>query len=151
MFEFTKLCNSFENLNVVERGAILAEKSVKVLGKLKLMAVPGIDPVETLSGFITGSVVADGRLNEQEYLLIYPALLKAFGDDFDFASVKSAFAKDRDGRKAVRVYTESLLSLLADIDEDFREDIVTLCLCVVTVDGKISFREKNYIRRLCKA
>lgn len=151
MFEFTKLCNSFENLNVVERGAILAEKSVKVLGKLKLMAVPGIDPVETLSGFIIGSVVADGRLNEQEYLLIYPALLKAFGDDFDFASVKSAFAKDRDGRKAVRVYTESLLSLLADIDEDFREDIVTLCLCVVTVDGKISFREKNYIRRLCKA
>ena len=128
MFEFTKLCNSFENLNVVERGAILAEKSVKVLGKLKLMAVPGIDPVETLSGFIIGSVVADGRLNEQEYLLIYPALLKAFGDDFDFASVKSAFAKDRDGRKAVRVYTESLLSLLADIDEDFREDIVTLCL-----------------------
>ncbi len=151
MFEFTKLCNSFENLNVVERGAILAEKSVKVLGKLKLMAMPGIDPVETLSGFIIGSVVADGRLNEQEYLLIYPALLKAFGDDFDFASVKSAFAKDRDGRKAVRVYTESLLSLLADIDEDFREDIVTLCLCVVTVDGKISFREKNYIRRLCKA
>ncbi len=151
MFEFTKLCNSFENLNVVERGAILAEKSVKVLGKLKLMAVQGIDPVETLSGFIIGSVVADGRLNEQEYLLIYPALLKAFGDDFDFASVKSAFAKDRDGRKAVRVYTESLLSLLADIDEDFREDIVTLCLCVVTVDGKISFREKNYIRRLCKA
>lgn len=151
MFEFTKLCNSFENLNVVERGAILAEKSVKVLGKLKLMAVPGIDPVETLSGFIIGSVVADGRLNEQEYLLIYPALLKAFGDDFDFASVKSAFAKNRDGRKAVRVYTESLLSLLADIDEDFREDIVTLCLCVVTVDGKISFREKNYIRRLCKA
>lgn len=151
MFEFTKLCNSFENLNVVERGAILAEKSAKVLGKLKLMAVPGIDPVETLSGFIIGSVVADGRLNEQEYLLIYPALLKAFGDDFDFASVKSAFAKDRDGRKAVRVYTESLLSLLADIDEDFREDIVTLCLCVVTVDGKISFREKNYIRRLCKA
>ena len=151
MFEFTKLCNSFENLNVVERGAILAEKSVKVLGKLKLMAVPGIDPVETLSGFIIGSVVADGRLNEQEYLLIYPALLKAFGDDFDFASVKSAFAKDRDGRKAVRVYTESLLSLLADIDEDFREDIVTLCLCVVTVDGKISFREKNELRRLCKA
>lgn len=36
-------------------------------------------------------------------------------------------------------------------DETLREDVIALCLCVVTVDGKISLRERNYIRKLCKA
>lgn len=151
MSEFAKMCKEYEKLSAVQRGAILARSSVTVLAKLKLLDLPGVDPVHTLAGFILGSVVADGRVNEQEYLLIYPALLHVFGDDFDFESVKASFRKDREGRNTVRLYTEEMLSLLALADESLRDDIVELCLCVVTVDGKISLREKNYIRRLCAA
>lgn len=151
MFEFKKLCDAYEELTPVEKGLMLAEKSVVVLAKLHCLAPEEIDPVSALAGFIIGSVVADGKVNEQEYLLIYPALVKAFGDDFDFASVKESFRRDRDGRKMIAEYTEEMLHIFDYLDEDLKNDVVTLCLCVAAIDGKVSLREKAYIKRLCKA
>ena len=151
MFEFLKLCNEYEKMTTLERGAVLAAKSAKVLAKLHLLDIPGIDPVETLVSFIIGSVVADGKVNEQEYILMYPALVKAFGDDFDFTSVKESFKKDAEGKRMIRDYTKDLMTVLGYVDDEIREDIIVLCLCVVTIDGKISLRERKYIRRLCRA
>lgn len=151
MFEFSKLCKEFESLTVLERGVIMTGKSAEIFAKLRKLNMPGVDPVQTLAGFILGSVVADGRVNEQEYLLIYPALLHTFGDDFDFESIKQSFKDDRDGRNAVKEYTQEMLSLISFADESLIEDVVMLCLCVVSVDGKISPREQRYIRKLCKA
>lgn len=150
MFELSKVCKEFESLSTLERSALLSEKSVKILAKLRLLDLPGVDPIETLAGFILGSVVADGRVNEQEYLLIYPALLYVFGDDFDFERIKKSFEKDHDGRNAIKQYTEEMLAILAKEDESMVEDVVLLCLCVVSVDNKISLRERRYIRRLCE-
>ena len=110
-----------------------------------------MDMAPARAGFILGSVAADGRINEQEYLLICPALIHVFGEDFDFESVKRSFREDKEGRAAVKRYTEEMTALLSFADESLREDIVGLCLCVTTVDGKISLRERNYIRRLCRA
>lgn len=151
MFEFSKLCKEFESLTVLERGVIMTGKSAEIFAKLRKLNMPGVDPVQTLAGFILGSVVADGHVNEQEYLLIYPALLHTFGDDFDFESIKKSFKDDRDGRNAVKEYTQEMLSLISLADESLIEDVVLLCLCVVSVDGKISPREQRYIRKLCKA
>ena len=151
MFEFSILCKEFEALTVLERGVIMTGKSAEIFAKLRKLNMPGVDPVQTLAGFILGSVVADGRVNEQEYLLIYPALLHTFGDDFDFESIKQSFKDDRDGRNAVKEYTQEMLSLISLADESLIEDVVMLCLCVVSVDGKISPREQRYIRKLCKA
>lgn len=151
MFEFSKLCKEFESLTVLERGVIMTGKSAEIFAKLRKLNMPGVDPVQTLAGFILGSVVADGRVNEQEYLLIYPALLHTFGDDFDFESIKKSFKDDRDGRNAVKEYTQEMLSLISLADESLIEDVVMLCLCVVSVDGRISPREQRYIRKLCKA
>ncbi len=33
-------------------------------------------------------------------------------------------------------------------DEEMRLDVFTLCLCVVAIDGKISLKERRYLRRL---
>ena len=151
MFEFSKLCKEFESLTVLERGVIMTGKSAEIFAKLRKLNMPGVDPVQTLAGFILGSVVADGHVNEQEYLLIYPALLHTFGDDFDFESIKQSFKDDRDGRNAVKEYTQEMLSLISLADESLIEDVVMLCLCVVSVDGRISPREQRYIRKLCKA
>ena len=101
--------------------------------------------------FILGSIVSDGKINEQEYILIYPALVKVFGSDFDFASVKAAVSKNYAFKKAVKDYSKELASTLAEADESFVNDVIGLCLCVVSIDGKISFREKNYIKKLYKA
>lgn len=151
MFEFKRLCDSYEALTGVERGILLEEKTVTVMAKLHSLAIPGIDPVSVLAGFIIGSVAADGRINEKEYVMIYPALVRAFGGDFDFASVKESFRRDKDGRRMIAKYTEQMIAILDLLDEDIKNDIITLCLCIVAIDGKISFKEKNYIKRLCRA
>ena len=56
-----------------------------------------------------------------------------------------------EARKTIKNYSRELLKVLAEIDESFIEDIITLCLCVVTIDGKISLKERNYIKKLIKA
>lgn len=148
MFEFNKVMKDYESLNAIERGLMLTEKSVSILAKLSALDIDGIDPVETLASFIIGSVVADGKLHEKEYLLIYPALVKVFGSDFDYESIKKEFEADKDGRKDIARHTTDLLRVLGTVDETLYEDVIILCLCVVTIDGKVSLREKNYVKRL---
>lgn len=151
MFEFKKLCDAYESLSTVEKGLIVTEKSVKILAKLKLLDLPGIDPVSTLAGFMIGSAAADGKINEREYLLMYPALINVFGYNFDFHSIKQSFSGRLGAKKLMNEYLERMLKIFAEIDESLKEDIVMLCLCVVAIDGKISLRERRYIRCLCKS
>ena len=150
MFEFKKLCNELEKLGPAERGVLLVEKSVAVVKGLNALELP-FDPVKMLVTFIIGSVVSDGSISEKDYLYIYPSLVKAFGHDFDFMSAKQALQIAKDIKKAIEEHTKDLLSVIANCDENLAADIVSLCLLVTSVDGKISLKEKRYIRRLCKA
>lgn len=150
MFEFKKLCDACEEMTALERGVLLTEKSLKLITRLRRLSIPGIEPISALAGFMIGSVTADGRLNEREYLLIYPSLVRIFGDDFDFNSVKEAFRRDNEGRKQVAKYTEEMLRIIEQLDEELRSDVITICLCTAAIDGRISLREKLYIRRLCR-
>ncbi len=150
MFGFKKLCNELEALNPVERGVILAEKSVSVIKGLSGLNIP-LDPVKTLVTFIIGSVVSDNSINEKDYLYIYPSLVKAFGNDFDFISAKQAIGLAKDIKKEITKYTKEMISIISVCDEALAADIISLCLLITSVDGKISLKEKRYIRQLCKA
>lgn len=150
MFEFKKLCNEFERLSAVERGLILTEKSVKILAKLRLSGESGEDSAQILACFLIASIVSDGKVNEQEYILIYPALCKVFGTEFDFNLVKEMVENNVKNTKAVVDYSKQMLELLASSDESFREDLILLCLCIVSIDGKVSFKERRYIKKLIK-
>ena len=148
MFDFIKLCKRFEKTSALERGALLAEKSVKVLAGLRNLDVTGLDAVNVLASFLIGWVVCDGSVNEMEYLLIYPSLVRIFGDDFDYASIKAAFGKGAQGKQAVKTCTEQMEQIFAALDDDLRRDVFALCMCAVSVDGKISLKERMYLRRL---
>ena len=150
MFEFKKLCNTLEELNPIERGVILAEKSVSVIKGLSGLNIP-LDPVKTLVTFIIGSVVSDNSINEKDYLYIYPSLVKAFGNDFDFISAKQAIGLAKDIKKEITKYTKEMISIISVCDEELATDIISLCLLITSVDGKISLKEKRYIRQLCEA
>lgn len=150
MFEFKKLCNTLEELNPIERGVILAEKSVSVIKGLSGLNIP-LDPVKTLVTFIIGSVVSDNSINEKDYLYIYPSLVKAFGNDFNFISAKQAIGLAKDIKKEITKYTKEMISIINVCDEELATDIISLCLLITSVDGKISLKEKRYIRQLCKA
>ncbi len=147
MFDFLKLCNYFEKLPPLKRAALLAEKSVKVIAGLKDMNVDGIDAVDVLASFLIGSIVCDGNVNEVEYLLIYPSLVRIFGDDFDYNTIKAAF-KGPQGKKAVKECVSHMEKIFAALDEEMRRDVFALSLCAVAVDGKISLKERMYLRKL---
>ena len=110
-----------------------------------------LDPVKTLVTFIIGSVVSDNSINEKDYLYIYPSLVKAFGNDFDFISAKQAIGLAKDIKKEITKYTKEMISIISVCDEALAADIISLCLLITSVDGKISLKEKRYIRQLCKA
>lgn len=150
MFDFKKLCNEYENLSTVERGVLLAEKSAVVLAKLHALDIEDIDPVETYVAFILGAIVSDGTIDEKEYLLMYPALVKTFGNDFDFKTIKESFKKDKEGRTMIKKYNQAMMKVLSYLDESLILDLVSLCLLIVSVDGKVTLRERRYIKKLCK-
>ena len=82
---------------------------------------------------------------------MYPALIKTFGDDFDFTGIKKSFEKDKQGRQMIKDYTQDMMMIFSFISESLKEDIIALCLCILSIDGKISLKEKIYIRKLIKA
>lgn len=151
ILEWKKVFDSFEKLSAVERRHLLEEKSIAVLEELHSLRIPGLAPEDILAGFMIGSVVADGKIKESEYLLIYPALVRTFGADYDFITVKRSFLKNRDGMKIIETYTDQMLTILRFSDENLKQDVITLCLCVMSVDGKISLKEKRYLRTLFEA
>lgn len=150
MLEFKQLFKEYENLTVLQRSSILTYKSVDILAKLRALNIKEIDPINTLASFIIGAVVIDNRVNEQEYLLIYPSLVKTFGDNFDFDSIKDSLSKDYKGKSMLKKYTKELLEILSEVDESLQLDIIILCLCIASIDGKISLKERHYIKQLCK-
>lgn len=151
MFEFKKLCHEVESLTSEERVALLAEKSLLVVGKLNALEIPGLDPVDALVSFVVGSVVSDGSISEKDYLHIYPALEKAFGEVCDLAGIEKKFKVDSDVRKLIESYTGQLLGIISEVDEELGADIIFLCLLVTSVDGKVSLKEQHYIKQLCKS
>ena len=80
-----------------------------------------------------------------------PALLRTFGDNFDFDSIKEAFKNDFKTRKELKNYLKDILSLLNSVSNELKEDIVDICFAIVTIDGKLSLKERIYMRKLFSA
>ena len=85
-----------------------------------------------------------------EYLLIYPILEKVFGNKVDFAAFKDSFQRNKDGKKLIDDYSNKMEYIFNLLDEDLKRDVITLCLGVTSIDGKITLNEKRYIRHLCE-
>lgn len=150
MFDFAKICTQVEEMSPLDRTALIIEESKKILQKFSTLNFTAYNPIDVLATFIIGAVMSDDVLNEKEYLLIYPSLAKAFGEDFDYESIKESLAKDKDGKAMLKEYVNALMTIISASDEDLQTDIVTLCLLIVSIDGKINLKERRYIRQLCK-
>lgn len=151
MFEFKKLCEAYEKLSAAERYLLLAEKSSSILTGIARLSIPVIDPVSVLAGFIIASVTADGKIDEKEYAIMYPALVRTFGGELDLKSLKNSFYICKNVAKMISDYTEKMITILKYSDEELKWDIIMFCLCITSIDEKISRKEKRYIRRLCEA
>ena len=148
MFEYIEKCKKFEKLSTFDRFALLANKSFIITNKLSELGLNVNDSLSLIATFILGSIVSDGEVNEKEFLLMYPALLRTFGDNFDFDSIKEAFQNDFKTRNELKNYLKDILSLLNSVSNELKEDIIDICFAIVTIDGKLSLKERIYMKRL---
>lgn len=95
MRKFNEICKSVENMDVLTYSAVLAKKSLEILPALNEITEDEIDAVTIFATFIIGSIVADGKIKEEEYLLLYPMLYTFFGDSIDYELPKNLNKKEK--------------------------------------------------------
>lgn len=150
MNDFNRLCKICEELDPVEYGAIIAGKALKIIPALNEITD---DPDRTnamLAAFMLASICADGKLDENEYVLMLPMLHAFFGNGFDFETAKALVKEFRPEGKELKEIVDFIVDILGEVSEELKDDIITVCLLICAVDGKITRKEKNYIKQLIR-
>ena len=102
------------------------------------------------AAFIIASVYADGTLDEAEYALLLPGLIETFGNDFGFEDVKAVIENSKKEGRQLTEFTDALCDYFGLLSEELKDDLVLLSLLVCAVDGKVSKKEKRYLRQLIR-
>ncbi len=150
MREFDLLCKEFEEMDSETYAALLLEKSATLVPALSLISANGLSGIAIFSTFIFGAIAADGRLSEEEYTLVYPLLHAFFGDKIDYESCKKAVKSMRAESKDLKDTANEMVDVLGELSEDLKDDIILVCLMICSIDGKISLKEKQWIKKLIK-
>ena len=150
MREFDALCKEYENLDALTYTAILVEKSAKIIPALKAITEDGLDGVTLFASFIMGAVVADGNLSFEEYAITFPLFKVFFGTDVQFEDCAYIVKKMRREARQITKYVNDMVTVFGLLSEELKEDIVLVCLMVCAIDGKVSLKEKLWIKKLMR-
>lgn len=150
MKDFNNLCKEFEQLDPLQYAGILAAKSAKIIPALNAISGDKLGGVEILVDFILCSIVVDGKLSEEEFLLMKPMMDVFFGENFDYEDCKAAVRLIKRDTKELKNYLDETVDLLGQLSEDLKDDIIIVYLLICAVDGKVSLKEKNWIKPLIK-
>ncbi len=150
MRDFNELCKEAERLSPAEYGAVIFEKTAEILFALNTVTGNGADALGLYAAFLMGSVCADGKIDEAEYALMLPLLKPLFGEAFDYAAAKEMAVNFRSEGRAIKKAVNDIVDLLGELDDKLKEDIIIVSLLICAVDGKITLKEKNYIKQLIR-
>ena len=151
MFEFNKLCRAFEEMDPNTFGDIIAEKSVAIIAALTAITRNGMDGMKIYLNFILCSIAADGKLAEEEYMILKPAFEKLAGKEVSYDDAVAIFKEaGLDKSKDYKNVIDEMVDILGMISLDLKRDIIIVCMMVCAVDGKISRKEKKWIKQLIR-
>ncbi len=150
MKEFDLLCKEVEDLSDEEYSSFLREKSLKLMANLKLITDNGIEGDVAFCSFMISSVVADGKLSEEEYILMLPFLRTFFGNDTNYEECKKTISKSLKENKELKDTVDTMVDIFGMLSDELKDDAIIVCLLICSVDGKISHKEKKWIKQLIK-
>ena len=150
MREFNLLCKELEQMDPLTYTAILAEKSLKILPALAVIEQDGIDAVIEYTTFILGAIAADGKLSEEEYLLCEPLLKAFFGDSINYDVCSALVSTYRSETRAIKNVVDNMVDILGLLSEELKSDVILVCMMICAIDGKISLKEKRWIKQLIR-
>jgi len=148
MKEFDRLCKDIEEMSADDYKTVLTAKAEKVLPALAKIGGSRLDGASIFAQFILGAIAADGKLSEEEYRIIEPMLHVFFGDEVDYKVCKAAVKYLRPESKELKDALNDMVDLFGLIDNDLKDDLILVCMLICAVDGKISPKEKAWIKKL---
>lgn len=150
MKDFDLLCKEVEALDFIDYNLALMRLGSRVKPALNVLTD---DPAEVngmLAMFMIASVYADGKLDEAEYAMMLPLLHTFFGETFDFEEVKQLVNAFKPEGKELMELVDHIVDLIGELSEELKDDLIMICLLICAVDGKVSLREKKYIKQLIR-
>lgn len=149
MSSFNDLCKVMETLDPALFNQIMVEKTVDILKGLSGVTEDGVDAITIYLDFVLCAVAADGKLTEEEFVLVKPIMDLVTGSDVSYENAKAIFkAAGLDKPKEYKAAMDKTVDLLGIISPELKDDIILVCMLICSVDGKISFREKRWIKKL---
>lgn len=150
MKDFNTLCKEFEEMDVLSYSVILSKRSLKVIPALSAITDDGLDGVTIFATFVMGAIAADGKLSEEEYILLYPILHTFFGNSVNYEECKKAVRLLKPESRELKKAVNEMVDVFGQLSDELKEDIVLICMMICAIDGKISLKEKNWIKKLLK-
>lgn len=148
MKNFYEICKKVGKIDVLLYNDILIEKSLTILPILNEITEDNITASSIFATFIMGSIVVDEKINEEEYILLYPMLYTFFGDTVDYEKCKKVANKLKKEEKELKKYVTYMRYILGKFSNELKEDVVTVCLLICAIDGNISAKEKNWVKQI---
>ena len=150
MREFDALCKAYEEIDALSYAAIITEKSKKIIPALCAVTEDGVDGLMLFATFVAGAVVADGTLSLEEYAITFPLFKIFFGKEVNYEECSKLVKKMRFESMMLKKYVNDMVKVFGLMSEELKDDIVLVCLMICAIDGKVSLKEKNWIKKLLK-
>lgn len=150
MFEFEKVCKEVERMDPLTYSVLLAETSARVVAALSHVTEDGIAGITIFKGLVLGAIVSDGKLSEEEFILVKPTLEQVAGEEVTFEDAKALLKYFKPETKDYKVFVDAVVDLFGELSDELKADLVTVCLLVCAADGKISMKERMWLKQLIR-
>ena len=150
MFGFELACKDVERLDPKTYREIVAEKSARVIKTLTMISDDEVSATSFFTGILLGAVICDGVLDEAEFNLIKPMMDVALGKEVTFEDACDTVNQLVPDKKSYKDYVNKMTDLFGQMSDAMKTDIVTVSLLVCAADGKISFKERRWLKELAK-
>ncbi len=150
MKDFDLLCKEFEEMDGKTYASFIAGKASVLVPALSVITQDGLGGLTIFSTFIFGAIAADGRLSEEEYELVSPLLHAFFGDSIDYEACKKRVKSLRSETKELKRGVDDMADVLGLLSDDLKNDLILVCLMICAIDGKVSAKEKQWIKQLIR-
>ena len=147
-----ELFDQFENLDEETFNQFVNAKLNAVMPVLNELSVDmngeKIYGKTLLAYILTATIVTDYKLNDYEVNFLANILRRYVSPDYDYAAAKALIlssAKDIEGAKTL---ADFIVDTFGEADEQFKMDLVALCMAVAAVDGQITQSERDFLARL---
>ena len=135
MSDFDALCKELEQIDPNDLVKVFNDKSVDVLSALIDLTADGKDGLTIYMQFILASVAADGKLTENEFLLLKPMFDRSAKKDVTYDEAVVMFKEwGLDKPETLKAVVDTMVDIIGLVDEDLKDDIVLLCLLVCAID-----------------